>query len=81
MIAVHWAYLEPMLKLRNFKASAVTELHHQLTASKLSYKKVAAAVKGVLSAMGRRSSELGAPQSAIIAANWKCSSKTLRSIA
>ncbi|KAG2433855.1 hypothetical protein HXX76_008210 [Chlamydomonas incerta] len=81
MISVHWTYLEALLKLRNFKPSAVAELHHALTASKLSYKKVAAAVKGVLSAMGRRSSELGAPQSAVIAATWKCSSKVLRSVA
>ncbi|KAG2446461.1 hypothetical protein HYH02_008453 [Chlamydomonas schloesseri] len=81
MIAVHWMYLEGLLKLRNVKAAAVTELHHALTATQLSYKKVAAAVKGVLSAMGRRSSELGSPQSSVIAGSWKCSSKVLRSVA
>ncbi len=82
MIAVYWTYfLEPLLKLRNTKPAAVTELRHALTATKLSYKEVAAAVKGVLSAMGRRSSELGAPQSSVIAGSWKCSSKVLRGVA
>ncbi|GIL73631.1 hypothetical protein Vretifemale_3791, partial [Volvox reticuliferus] len=72
MIAVHWTYLEPMLVARNVRADYVHALHQALTAPTPRYSQALAAIRTVVSAMGRRMAEIGSPKFDRVTAGWNC---------
>ncbi|GLC34798.1 hypothetical protein PLESTB_001165600 [Pleodorina starrii] len=77
MVAVHWTYLHPMLKARNVRDNLIHALHETLTAPTTSYPRVLSAIRAIVSAMGRRMSEIGAPRFDRITAGWTNCSATV----
>ncbi|EFJ45272.1 hypothetical protein VOLCADRAFT_75951 [Volvox carteri f. nagariensis] len=70
MITVHWTYLEPLLFARNMRASYIQALGQALTNPTPSYSRALPAIRTVVSAMGRRMSEIGTPQFDRVTAGW-----------
>ncbi|PNH02515.1 hypothetical protein TSOC_011505 [Tetrabaena socialis] len=72
MITVSWSLLEAFLTARKMPAAYISALGKALTAPKPDYKKAQAAIKRVISGMGRRVSEIGTPDFKAINADWGC---------